>query len=159
MSIAAERSDNNSTTTTTTANNNINNDHHHDYHLIGRSGLNGQEMMSFSIFENGSQLPELGGGVGVGAGRNVMVEEEDRSGDSSSSTSSIGRNSYEEASEGEGEGGDGEEVQSKYKGGALDSLEALEEVLPIKYVQLAFFFSLSILLHIFEVYFSKIFLF
>ncbi|KAI3447216.1 hypothetical protein Pfo_003881 [Paulownia fortunei] len=46
---------------------------------------------------------------------------------SSSSTSSIGKNSDESTG-----GGDGEEVQSEYKGGPLDSLDALEEVLPIK---------------------------
>ncbi|XP_073156367.1 protein OXIDATIVE STRESS 3 LIKE 1-like [Henckelia pumila] len=54
---------------------------------------------------------------------------EDRTGSqSSSSISSIGKNSDESA----GGGGDGEEVQSEYKGGAFASLDALEEVLPIK---------------------------
>lgn len=53
--------------------------------------------------------------------------EEDRSGSlSSSSSSSIGKNSDEHP----GSGSDEEEVQ--YKGGPLDSLESLEEVLPIK---------------------------
>lgn len=49
---------------------------------------------------------------------------------SSSSTSSIGKNSDE--STGGGGGGDEEEVQSEYKGGPLDSLDALEDVLPVK---------------------------
>ncbi|KAI3443557.1 hypothetical protein Pfo_000222 [Paulownia fortunei] len=58
-------------------------------------------------------------------------EEENPSGSlSSSSTSSIGKNS-DEASGG-GSGSDGEEVQSEYKGGPLDSLDSLEEVLPVK---------------------------
>lgn len=53
---------------------------------------------------------------------------------SSSSSSSIGKNSDEEVS-GDGDGdGEGEEVQSEYKKGALDSLDALDEVLPVKYV-------------------------
>ncbi|XP_073140455.1 protein OXIDATIVE STRESS 3 LIKE 1-like [Henckelia pumila] len=59
------------------------------------------------------------------------AEEEDRSASlPSSSTSSIGKNSDEESSGGGGEGE--EEVQSECKGGALDSLDALEEVLPVK---------------------------
>ncbi|KAL3642867.1 hypothetical protein CASFOL_013682 [Castilleja foliolosa] len=48
----------------------------------------------------------------------------------SSTSSSIGKNS-DEASEGGG-ASDGEEVQSEYKGGPLDSLESLEEGLPVK---------------------------
>lgn len=60
-------------------------------------------------------------------------EEEDPSGSlSSSSSSSIGKNSDEHPSG--GSGSDEEEVQSQYKGGPLDSLDALEEVLPVKYV-------------------------
>lgn len=92
-------------------------------------------MTCFSIYANGSNPPDVGGTGGeVGAGRKAVEEEEEvRSGESSSSTSSIGRNSDEESSAGRSsEGVDGEEVQSEYKGGALDSLEALEEVLPIK---------------------------
>ncbi|KAL8456572.1 hypothetical protein ACS0TY_033867 [Phlomoides rotata] len=55
--------------------------------------------------------------------------EEDRSGSlSSSATSSIGKNSDEHP----GSGSDEEEVQSEYTGGPLDSLDSLEEVLPIK---------------------------
>ncbi|KAF5748365.1 serine/arginine repetitive matrix protein 2-like [Tripterygium wilfordii] len=51
---------------------------------------------------------------------------------SSSSTSSIGQNSDLSARSGsEGEDGEENEVQSKYKG-TLDSMEALEEVLPIR---------------------------
>ncbi|GAA0166017.1 hypothetical protein LIER_43741 [Lithospermum erythrorhizon] len=63
---------------------------------------------------------------------------------SSSSASSIGMNSDESSLSDSGGGGGGggggdsggeeEEVESEYKGGVLDSLEALEEVLPIKYV-------------------------
>ncbi|CAA0836836.1 Unknown protein [Striga hermonthica] len=48
---------------------------------------------------------------------------------SSSITSSIGKNSDDSTA---GAGGDGEEVQSEYKGGPLESLDALEEVLPMK---------------------------
>lgn len=119
---------------------------HHD-HGIGRSGFAGQKMACFSMYGSGNNAPpEISGGAGVAVGRKVVAteEEENRSGDSSSSTSSIGRNSDEESSAGrssEGGGGDGEEVQSKYKGGALDSLEVLEEVLPIKYVAFSFFLS------------------
>lgn len=69
----------------------------------------------------------------------IPVEEEEEDERSSSSTSSIGRNSDDSpggrSSSGGGDAdGDGEEVQSSFKGGALDNLEALEEVLPIKYV-------------------------
>lgn len=51
---------------------------------------------------------------------------------SSSSTSSIGKNSDEHP--GGGSGSDEEEVQSEFKGGPLDNLDSLEEVLPVKYV-------------------------
>nr|GLL27802.1 uncharacterized protein LOC109148139 [Ipomoea trifida] len=72
----------------------------------------------------------------VGNRRGTVEEEEDDE-RSSSSTSSIGRNSDDSpggrSSSGGGDAdGDGEEVQSSFKGGALDNLEALEEVLPIK---------------------------
>lgn len=61
--------------------------------------------------------------------KEAHAEVEDRTGSlSSSSISSIGKNSDESS----GGGGDGEEVQSEYKGGAFASLEALEEVLPVK---------------------------
>ncbi|KAI5674268.1 hypothetical protein M9H77_14632 [Catharanthus roseus] len=78
---------------------------------------------------NGDNSSEFGG-----ADR-LKVAEEVRVGDSSSSTSSIGRNSDTESSaERSSDGGVNEEVQSKFKGGggALDNLEALEEVLPMK---------------------------
>lgn len=59
-------------------------------------------------------------------------EEEDQSDSlSSSSSSSIGKNSDEEHPGGGGSD-DEEEVQSEFKGGPLDSLESLEEVLPVK---------------------------
>ncbi|KAL3825376.1 hypothetical protein ACJIZ3_021405 [Penstemon smallii] len=59
-----------------------------------------------------------------------MLDQDDRNGSlsPSSSSSSIGKNSDDS---GVG-GGDEEEVQSEYKGGPLDSLNSLEEVLPIK---------------------------
>ncbi|XP_027176717.1 suppressor protein SRP40-like isoform X1 [Coffea eugenioides] len=145
MSIVVERGNSNTTGTTTAtaastaaAANHINgNSYGLDHHLIGRSGLGGQRVTCFSMYANGNKppAPELGAaGAGVGAGRKEVEEEDEgRSGESSSSTSSIGRNSDEESSAGRSsEAGDGEEVQSEYKGGALDSLEALEEVLPIK---------------------------
>ncbi|KAH6779151.1 hypothetical protein C2S52_010388 [Perilla frutescens var. hirtella] len=56
--------------------------------------------------------------------------EEDPSGSLTSSSSSIGKNSDDHP--GGGSGSDEEEVQSDYKGGPLDSLDSLEEVLPIK---------------------------
>ncbi|KAL0288281.1 UNVERIFIED_CONTAM: hypothetical protein Scaly_2735200 [Sesamum calycinum] len=62
-----------------------------------------------------------------GAAQQLVSEDPSRS-LSSSSTSSIGKNSDESA----GGGGDEEEVQSEYKGGPLDCLDALEEGLPIK---------------------------
>ncbi|GFP79474.1 hypothetical protein PHJA_000090900 [Phtheirospermum japonicum] len=58
--------------------------------------------------------------------------EDQRGSLSSSSTSSIGENSDNSTS---GAGGDGEEVQSECKGGPLDSLEVLEEVLPVNFCQ------------------------
>ncbi|CAA0810961.1 Unknown protein [Striga hermonthica] len=58
-----------------------------------------------------------------------LEDEDHRDSLSSSTTSSIGKNSDDSTT---GVGGDGEEVQSEYKGGPLDSLEALEEVLPMK---------------------------
>ncbi|KAL0345021.1 UNVERIFIED_CONTAM: hypothetical protein Sradi_4333400 [Sesamum radiatum] len=64
-----------------------------------------------------------------GAAQQLVSEDRSRS-LSSSSTSSIGKNSDESA--GGGGGGDEEEVQSEYKGGPLDCLDALEEGLPIK---------------------------
>lgn len=67
-----------------------------------------------------------------------LVEEEDRSASlSSSSTSSIGKNSDDESS------GGGEVQSGCNKEGALDSLDALEQVLPVKYVFFFFFFFCS----------------
>ncbi|XP_051113976.1 protein OXIDATIVE STRESS 3 LIKE 1-like [Andrographis paniculata] len=68
------------------------------------------------------------------ADRRFEPPPEDQSGSlsPSSSTSSIGKNSDESGGGGSGGGGDEEEVQSEYKGGPLDSLDALEEVLPVK---------------------------
>lgn len=63
------------------------------------------------------------------AAQQLMAEDHTTS-LSSSSTSSIGKNSDEST----GVGGDGEEVQSEYNGGPLGRLNALEEVLPVKYV-------------------------
>ncbi|KAK4373103.1 hypothetical protein RND71_008487 [Anisodus tanguticus] len=65
------------------------------------------------------------------------LRDDDRSSSfssSSSSSSSIGRNSDDSpADRSSSDGGDdGEEVQSPFKPGGLDNLEALEEVLPIK---------------------------
>ncbi|KAK4337985.1 hypothetical protein RND71_042472 [Anisodus tanguticus] len=60
--------------------------------------------------------------------------EDDRT--SSSSSSSIGRNSDDSPAPGgsssDGGNGDGEEVQSHFKPGALNNLDSLEEVLPMK---------------------------
>ncbi|CAH9101795.1 unnamed protein product [Cuscuta epithymum] len=65
--------------------------------------------------------------------RRCTVKEEDSDGRSSSCTSSIGRNSDDSpAGRSSDADGDGEEVQSSFKGGVLDNLEALEEALPIK---------------------------
>ncbi|KAM3301260.1 hypothetical protein P3S67_015761 [Capsicum chacoense] len=65
------------------------------------------------------------------------VGEEDEDDRTSSSSSSIGRNSDDSppagGSSSDGDGGESEEVQSAFKpGAALDNLESLEEVLPIK---------------------------
>lgn len=62
------------------------------------------------------------------AKKNVVDEREDQL--DTSSSSSIGRNS--DSSDGEGDSGE-VEVQSPCKG-PLDCLDALEEVLPMKYV-------------------------
>lgn len=144
MSIALERSNNPSSTVTSSGAGNSSNKYNLDHDRgIGRSGFGGQKMGCFPIYGNGagtgSNPPELGGG----GGRKLAGQQ---SADSSSSTSSIGRNSDDEDSSvgrspGGGGGGDSEEVQSKFKGGALENLEALEEVLPIKYVN--WFLSLS----------------
>ncbi|CAI9100719.1 OLC1v1037879C1 [Oldenlandia corymbosa var. corymbosa] len=138
MSIVFERSsDSSSVTNSGATNNSYNLDHDHRGGGIGGLGFSGRQMGCFPIYGNGTETgnkpPELGGG----GGRKLF--DDDRSGDSSSSTSSIGRNSDDDeessagrSSESGGGGGDSEEVQSKLKTGALDSLEALEEVLPIK---------------------------
>ncbi|XP_055824678.1 protein OXIDATIVE STRESS 3 LIKE 1-like [Solanum dulcamara] len=67
-------------------------------------------------------------------GLRVQVKQEDEDDrTSSSSSSSIGRNSDDSPPAGGSSlDGDGEEVQSPFKPGALDNLESLEEVLPIK---------------------------
>ncbi|KAL3332419.1 hypothetical protein AABB24_032808 [Solanum stoloniferum] len=78
--------------------------------------------------------PDLG--VGERMLQAKQEDEDDRT--SSSSSSSIGRNSDDSppaggsSSDGGRGDGDGEEVQSPFKPGALDNLESLEEVLPIK---------------------------
>ncbi|XP_016506225.1 uncharacterized protein LOC107824012 [Nicotiana tabacum] len=62
-------------------------------------------------------------------------KEGDDDDDRTSSSSSIGRNSDESPAgmpSSDGGDGDGEEVQSALKRGALDNLESLEEILPIK---------------------------
>lgn len=71
--------------------------------------------------------------------RRVQAKQEDEDDRiSSSSSSSIGRNSDDSppaggsSSDGGHVDGDGEEVQSPFKPAALDSLESLEEVLPMK---------------------------
>ncbi|XP_057767153.1 protein OXIDATIVE STRESS 3 LIKE 2-like isoform X2 [Salvia miltiorrhiza] len=67
----------------------------------------------------------------LSAADRLSPEAEDASGSlSSSSSSSIGKNSDEHP--GGGSGSDEEEVQSQYKGGPLDNLDSLEEVLPVK---------------------------
>lgn len=68
-----------------------------------------------------------------------MGDDED-----SCSSSSIGRNSVSDTSDGGGGGGDDEsgeesEVQSAFKG-PLDTMNALQEVLPLKYVFTTFLF-------------------
>ncbi|CAK9144181.1 unnamed protein product [Ilex paraguariensis] len=64
------------------------------------------------------------------ATKNLVEDRHDAVVESSSSSSSIGRNS-DVSLDGDPNSGDGEEVQSEFKG-PLDSLDALEEVLPIK---------------------------
>lgn len=51
----------------------------------------------------------------------------------SCSSSSIGRNSDLSGGSSDGENSTDEEVQSSYKGGPLDTMDALEQVLPVKY--------------------------
>ncbi|XP_057767146.1 protein OXIDATIVE STRESS 3 LIKE 1-like isoform X1 [Salvia miltiorrhiza] len=69
----------------------------------------------------------------LSAADRLSPEAEDASGSlSSSSSSSIGKNSDEHP--GGGSGSDEEEVQSQYKGGPLDNLDSLEEVLPVNVV-------------------------
>ncbi|CAK9138509.1 unnamed protein product [Ilex paraguariensis] len=69
------------------------------------------------------------------APKSLLGQREDAEVQSSSSSSSIGRNSDVSSARGSVDGdqnnGDGEEVQSEFKG-PLGSLDALEEVLPIK---------------------------
>ncbi|XP_019199603.1 PREDICTED: uncharacterized protein LOC109193206 [Ipomoea nil] len=99
-------------------------------------------------------LPEFATGMmfgspefSVAGQRGEAIVENDDGRSSSLSSSSIGRISYDSAAAGDVDG-DGEEVQSSAKGGALDSLEHLEEALPLKYVALIPF----------SLYFIKLFL-
>lgn len=131
MSIVFDR--NNSTATN-------NSSYNHDLdRRIGRSGFGAHKMTCLSIYSDdssgGNSPPEFGGDER----RPPKVVVEERGHDSSSSTSSIGRNSddspAERSSAGDGVGEEEEEeVQSQLKSGAFDNLEALEEVLPMKYV-------------------------
>ncbi|KAJ4842071.1 hypothetical protein Tsubulata_039964 [Turnera subulata] len=88
---------------------------------VGYAARGGIACTTASIFES----PEE---------RTVTTEEEEEEecspSPSSSSSSSIGKNS-DLSSNGEEEGEEDNEVQSSYKG-TLDSMEALEEVLPIR---------------------------
>ncbi|KAG8367146.1 hypothetical protein BUALT_Bualt16G0042300 [Buddleja alternifolia] len=97
-------------------------------HRIERSGFAHRNMAFASSIYNSAELS--GADQRFEDAQQVVLD--DRSGSlSSSSTSSIGKNS-DDSSRGGGGGCDGEEVQSEYKGGPLDSLEALEDVLPVK---------------------------
>lgn len=104
-------------------------------HQIERPGF--MHGMTFVPIYNSPDL-----GVGESMVQVKREDEDDRT--SSSSSSSIGRNSDDSplaggsSSNGCPGEGDGEEVQSPFKPGALDNLESLEEVLPIKYVVLLF---------------------
>ncbi|KAL2554008.1 hypothetical protein Fot_07627 [Forsythia ovata] len=111
MSIAFER-------------NNSGNDHR-----IERSGFARHNMNFVSPIYNSQDFPTDDRRL-----EEVEPVAEDRTDSvSSSSTSSIGKNSDEELSGGGGGGeGEGEEVQSEYNKGPLDSLDALDEVLPVK---------------------------
>lgn len=74
------------------------------------------------------ESPEFSIGDDGFAAKDVDSDEQ-----ASSCTSSIGRNSDDSpAGRSLDADGDGEEVQSSFKGGVLDNLQALEEVLPIK---------------------------
>ncbi|CAI9780348.1 unnamed protein product [Fraxinus pennsylvanica] len=93
-------------------------------HRIELSGFARHQMNFVSPIYNSQDFPAADRRLAE-----VEPEDEDRTDSvSSSSTSSIGKNSDEEVS-GDGEG---EEVQSEYNKGALDSLDALDEVLPAK---------------------------
>ncbi|VFQ62819.1 unnamed protein product [Cuscuta campestris] len=91
---------------------------------IERSGFV-HGMKCIPIYES----PEFSVGDGGFAAKEADSDEQ-----TSSCTSSIGRNSddLQVGRSLDAADGDGEEVQSSFKGGVLDSLEALEEVLPIK---------------------------
>lgn len=126
MSIVFDR--NNSTATT-------NSSYNHDLdRRIGRSGFGAHKMTCLSIYSDdssgGNSPPEFGGDER----RPPKVVVEERGHDSLSSTSSIGRNSDDSSAERSSVGEGEEEVQSQLKSGAFDNLEALEEVLPMKYV-------------------------
>ncbi|VFQ68146.1 unnamed protein product [Cuscuta campestris] len=92
---------------------------------IERSGFV-HGMKCIPIYES----PEFPVGDGGFAAKEADSDEQ-----TSSCTSSIGRNSddLQVGRSLDAADGDGEEVQSSFKGGVLDNLEALEEVLPIKY--------------------------
>ncbi|KAK6126746.1 hypothetical protein DH2020_014678 [Rehmannia glutinosa] len=95
-------------------------------HRIERPGIVHRNMACASSIYNPTELSAVDRRFPAAQ---QLASEDQRGSLSSSSTSSIGQNSDDSTS---GVGGDGEEVQSEYKGGPLDSLEALEEVLPIK---------------------------
>nr|GMD50597.1 RNA-binding protein Musashi Rbp6 like [Ipomoea batatas] len=78
----------------------------------------------------------------VGGQRGEAIVENDDGRSSSLSCLSIGRISYDSASAGDVDG-DGEEVQSSAKGGALHSLEHLEEALPLKSCQQRTYFAMD----------------
>lgn len=94
---------------------------------IERSGLRHGMMSCGSVYES----PESGRPVAGNFAGDRQLERGKEVGDSSSS-SSIGRDSDSSGgeSDGDADSGDGE-VQSSFKG-PLDSLDALEEVLPMK---------------------------
>ncbi|KAI3994975.1 hypothetical protein MKX01_019789 [Papaver californicum] len=103
--------------------------------FIHHGGGGGGGMSCISILGNGC------GGGGVKDQMNVLKRGEEEvgfggggGGDSCSSSSSIGRNSDLSNGGGGGsdEGSDDAEVQSSYKGGPFDSMDSLEDVLPIR---------------------------
>jgi hypothetical protein len=63
---------------------------------------------------------------------------------STTSSSSIGRDSDDDVSSERSMDENENEAQSKYNGGALDAMEALEQVLPIRYTLIITHFSIII---------------